>query len=59
MKYTIIDKKYLADALSFLGCRYYIFNKEGRKVYSFVQDKKFSFALAKILELKNEINNNY
>lgn len=57
MEYTIIDKKYLADALSFLGCRYYIFNKDGRKVYSFEKTDKFSLALAKLLELKDEINN--
>lgn len=57
-KYTIIDKKYLADALSFLGLRYMIYDKEdGRKVYSFVDDNKFKYALAKILEAKKEINN--
>lgn len=56
-KYTIIDKKYLADALSFLGLRYFIFNKEdGRKVYSFEDNEKFHYTLAKILDLKKEIN---
>ncbi len=57
-KYTIIDKKYLADALSFLGLRYFIFNKEdGKKVYSFEDTKKFHYTLAKLLVLKKEINN--
>ncbi len=57
-KYTIIDKKYLADTLSFLGLRYFIFNKDdGRKVYSFEENEKFHYTLAKLLELKKEINN--
>ena len=57
MKYTIIDKKYLADALSFLGLRYMIYDKEdGRKVYSFEDNEKFKYTLAKVLDLKKEIN---
>lgn len=58
MKYTIIDKKYLADALSFLGLRYMIYDKEdGRKVYSFEDNEKFKYTLARVLDLKKEINN--
>lgn len=57
MKYTIIDKKYLADALSFLGLRYMIYDKEdGRKVYSFEDNEKFKYTLARVLDLKKEIN---
>jgi len=57
MKYTMIDKKYLADALSFLGLRYMIYDKEdGRKVYSFEDNEKFKYTLARVLDLKKEIN---
>lgn len=57
MEYTIIDKKTLADTLNFMGFRYMIFNRANRKVYSFENTEKFKFALHKVLELRNEINN--
>ncbi|NFO30396.1 hypothetical protein FDB41_06800 [Clostridium botulinum] len=57
-KYKNIKKKYLADALSFLGFRYMIFdNEDGTKEYTFEDTFKFQHALAKILEIKKEINN--
>ena len=54
-KYTQINKKYLAEALSFLGFRYYKFNDDGQTVYSFENTEKFSKALVKLLQLRDEL----
>lgn len=54
-KYTIIDKKSLADALNFLGFRYYVFDREDRKIYSFESTEEFKFALHGILQLRDQI----
>ncbi|URZ18785.1 hypothetical protein [Clostridium felsineum] len=48
-KYYIIKKKYLADALSFLGFRYYKFNNVN---YSFINTNKFREALTSLTDLK-------
>ncbi|HBJ1649386.1 hypothetical protein [Clostridium botulinum] len=57
-KYKNIKKKYLADALSFLGFRYMIFdNEDGTKEYTFEDTFKFQYALNELLKFKKEINN--
>ena len=56
-KFTQINKKYLAEALSFLGFRYFKFvNDQGQQVYSFENTEKFKSALSKLLKLKKEFN---
>lgn len=58
-KYTNIDNKYLAMALSFLGLRFYKFTDDaGRLVYSFEKNSKFDLALHKLLMLKEEFKAN-
>lgn len=57
MSYRIIHKKYLADALSFLGFRYYKFyDNHNPKIikYSFIETEKFNNALNDILALKEK-----
>ena len=53
--YTTIEKKYLAEALSFLGFKYYKFGEGKETVYSFEDTDKFRFALGELLELRNKI----
>ena len=56
-KYYEIRKKYLADALSWLGMRYYIFdNFLNEKVYSFENTDKFQEALSGLFALREKIN---
>lgn len=56
-KYTTIEKKYLAEALSFLGFKYYKYG-EGKEIeYSFEETDKFKFALGELLKLRNKLNN--
>lgn len=53
-----VHKKYLADALSFLGFRYYKFtNFKGNEVYSFKNTNEFQKAINGLSELKQSINN--
>ncbi len=54
-KYTQINKRYLAEALAFLGFRYYKFNDNGQIIYSFENTEKFSLALVKLLNLRDEL----
>ena len=57
MTYRIIHKKYLAEALSFLGFRYYKFHDEsdpGTVKYSFVETDDFNKAVNEILTLKEK-----
>lgn len=56
-EYTIIDKYSLAMALNFLGFRYYIYDREGKKIYSFEKTEKFSLALSELLKIRSELNN--
>lgn len=52
-KYTVINKKSLAETINFLtGFRYYIFENNGNKDYSFENTKEFNLALNKILEFR-------
>ena len=55
-KYRVIYKRYLAEALSFLGFRYYKYNDDKGTGYSFVKSDKFINALNELLELKNKYN---
>ncbi len=64
MNYRVIHKKYLAEALSFLGFNYYKFNeldsvtsKEIIK-YSFVESPAFNNAVNDLLLLKEKYRNN-
>lgn len=55
-KYTIIDKRYLAEGLAFLG---FIYRKEGfdkDTKYIFEDTEQFRYGLHKYLELKKELN---
>lgn len=54
-KYTVIEKRYLANALSFLGFKYYKFGDGKETKYSFEETEKFKFALHELLELKNKL----
>lgn len=56
-KYTTIEKKYLAEALSFLGFSYYKFGEGKETKYSFEETDNFKFALGELLKLRNTINN--
>ena len=53
MKYFEIRKKYLAEALAFLGFKYYKFNTPEYTLYSFVDTEEFREALNDLLRLKN------
>jgi len=56
IKYTNIKKKSLADALNFLGFRYYKFqNDKGETVFSFIENVNFLKALKGLLELREEV----
>ncbi|AUN22533.1 hypothetical protein RSJ22_14245 [Clostridium botulinum] len=56
MKYYNIEKKYLALSLSYLGFKFYIFDKEdGTKIYSFEDTEKFRMALTELTKLKNKL----
>lgn len=57
-KYTIIDKFSLATTLNFMGFEYKKSKKDNRDIYIFVEDERFKFALAKILETRQLIRNN-
>lgn len=57
-KYTVIRKKYLADALCFLNFKYMKFtDNEGNIVYSFENTEKFNEGINKLLQLRKELTN--
>lgn len=57
-EYYEVRKRYLADALSYLGFRYYKFkNFKGNDVYSFKNTNAFQKAINGLFELKQSINN--
>ena len=63
MDYRVIHKKYLAEALSFLGFRYYKFNEynqDNNQVvkYSFVETPEFNDAVNELLILKQKYTKN-
>ena len=56
IKYFEIRKKYMADALSYLGFRYFKFNDHEGISYSFEDNEKFREALNDLLGLKNKFS---
>ena len=61
MDYRVIHKKYLAEALSFLGFRYYKFNgydQDDKQIikYSFIETPDFNNAVDELLMLKQKYN---
>lgn len=57
-EYYEVRKKYLAEALNFIGFRFYKFtNSKGETVYSFEDTEKFKRAINGLFELKQSINN--
>jgi len=57
MKYFIVRKKYLADALSFLGFKYYKFTEpNGSVYYSFENSDKLNEAMTELLSLQGRFN---
>ena len=56
IKYFEIKKKYMADALSYLGFRYFKFNDPEGISYSFEDNEKFREALNDLLGLKNKFS---
>jgi len=62
MNYRVIHKKYLAEALSFLGFNYYKFNEfdqNNKQIikYSFVETPEFNSAVNDLLTLKQKYSN--
>ena len=57
MKYFIVRKKYLADALSFLGFKYYKFTEpNGSVYYSFENSEKLNEAMSELLSLQSRFS---
>lgn len=54
-KYRIVYKRSLAEALNFMGLQYYIYNSGDKNIYSFENNEKFHYILHKVLNLRNEI----
>jgi len=57
MKTYEVRKRYLAEALSYLGFRYFKNGFGNDTIYSFENTEKFSKAMTKLNQLKEEINN--
>lgn len=53
-KYRSVKSKYLANALSYLGFKYYTYENG----YSFKDTIELDYAINKILKLKKELNLN-
>jgi len=57
MRYFIVRKKYLADALSFLGFKYFKFTEpNGSVYYSFENSDKLNEAMTELLTLQGRFN---
>ena len=54
MEFYEVKKRYLAEALSFLGFRYYKKGFGENTIYSFKNTEKFSKALNELTILKNK-----
>jgi len=57
MKIYEVKKKYLAEALSFLGFKYFKKGFGEDTIYTFENTEKFSKALHELTLLKNKIKN--
>ncbi|SHH36647.1 hypothetical protein [Clostridium grantii] len=56
--YSVIKKKSLAEALNFIGFRYFKYqDEEGKTVYSFENTDKFNFVLHELIKLKKSTSN--
>lgn len=56
-KYYIVRNKYLSECMAFLGFRYMKFGFGKDVEYSFEDTKEFRSALARVLQLKKDIQN--
>ena len=56
-KYRSIRKKYLADALAFLGFRYYKYTNEDGISYSFEDTENLKYAIDSLMSLKSNCEN--
>lgn len=54
-----IQKKYMAQAMSYLGYRYYKYNTENGVIYSFERTPEFMNALNELVNLKKNYGNKY
>ncbi|MBZ9635524.1 DUF5659 domain-containing protein [Clostridium sp. FP1] len=58
-KYYEVKKLYLANSLSYIGFRYFIFDKENdEKIYSFEDTLEFRKAITGITLLRDKFNKN-
>jgi|GEM_PF-1922735 len=55
-KYYKVSKRYLAEALGYIGFRYYKFNDDGKIVYSFEDNENFQSALKQLIDLRQKYN---
>ena len=54
-KYVEVKKRYLAEALSFLGFHYYKFTNPEETVYSFENSEKFQTAFKELIQLRERL----
>ncbi|BDR74300.1 hypothetical protein K144316041_p21390 (plasmid) [Clostridium tetani] len=55
--YFEVKNKYLAEALAFMGFKYYKFNGEdGKIIYSFQDTEKIKYVMECLIQLKRELN---
>lgn len=55
-KYYQIHSEYLAKTLVYFGFSYYIFNDEGKTIFSFKNSNELQSVLKRIKELKINLN---
>lgn len=56
-EYYIIENRYLAEAMAFMGFRYYKFTGDkGFTVYGFKDTDKFRFTMNSLFDLRKEIS---
>ena len=57
-KYYIVNNKYLAEGLAFLGFRYYKMGEGKETKYSFEDTEKLKDSIKKLLKIKKDIELN-
>ncbi|SHJ65477.1 hypothetical protein SAMN02745248_00600 [Hathewaya proteolytica DSM 3090] len=55
-KFTVIEHKYLAEALAYLNFKYYKFTDEGKTYYSFKKNDEIIAAIATLRNLRKKFN---
>lgn len=56
-EYFKVKNKYLAEALAFMGFRYYKFtDQDGKIIYSFQDTEKIKYVMECLIQLKRELN---